>query len=373
MARRAIEAAAEALPEADRLADYPHPRQTQTLYGHSAACRELASAIDSGEMHHAWLFTGKPGIGKATLAYKAAACALAHKNERLPNLNIRPDTVAEHQVRQLSHPGLLVIRRNYDLKTKRFPTAITVDEVRKLRTFLSYRHAPDQWRVVIIDSGDELNLNAANALLKSLEEPPPKTVFFLIATDTGKLLPTIRSRCRLLTLMPLADEHLLSAAQAAHMAVQKNTEDKQEAPPWQDLLTAAGGSPRRLLALVSGAGSEIAHSVERIYSSLGNIDTDFQHDLADRLAGSQAQQDYDLFLTLLLEKLAHLIKSAVLKPTENQSSLSEAGPIRYEKISNWAELWEALHREAREVKALNLDRAAFLLDIFMRLEHAARN
>ena len=372
MARRAVEAEVEALPEADRLGDYPHPRQTSILYGHDDARARLAAAIDSGDMHHAWLLTGLEGIGKATLAYKAASYALASADERLPNLNISQDTVAGRQVSQLSHPGLLVIRRNYDIKTKRFPTAITIDEVRKLRAFLNHRHVLGQWRVIIIDSGDELNINAANALLKSLEEPPRQTLFFLIATDAGKLLPTVRSRCRLLHLMPLDNDHLLAAAQTAYACVNgKNA--KETPPPWHDLQSAAGGSPRRLLALASAGGREIAHSVERIYGALGKADIDFQHSLADRLASTQALPDYELFITLFLEKLAQLIKSTALQPVAADGGFSQAGPVRPEKLASWAELWETLHREAREVKTLNLDRAAFLLDIFMRLERETRN
>src|SRR4029077_2872691 len=145
------------------------------------------------------------GIGKATLAYRFACSALASPHERASGgetLDVADDTRAARQVRALSHPGLLLLRRPYDEKAKRFASAIPVDEVRRLRSFLSHRATDDGWRVVIVDDAKELNVNAANALLKSLEEPPQRTIFLLIAPAPGKLLPTIRSRCRMLPLNP---------------------------------------------------------------------------------------------------------------------------------------------------------------------------
>ncbi len=142
MARAPASQDIEAPPEIDRLGEFPHPRDTATLYGHASAETELAAGIASGRMHHAWLLAGPSGIGKATLAYRAAINALAAPFERDPfggTLAIDPATGAARQVRAQSHPGLLVVRRNYNLKDKRFPTQISVDEVRRLRAFLGHR------------------------------------------------------------------------------------------------------------------------------------------------------------------------------------------------------------------------------------------
>src|SRR5690606_8652601 len=140
--------------------------------------RQLRDAFASGRMHHGWLITGLEGIGKATLAYRFARYVLANPVERAADtLDVPPDTRAARQVLALSHPGLLVIRRAWDPKTKRFPATIPVDEVRRLKAFLGRTAADDAWRVVIVDRAEELNVSAANALLKSLEEPPPRTVF----------------------------------------------------------------------------------------------------------------------------------------------------------------------------------------------------
>ncbi|HWK33029.1 MAG TPA: DNA polymerase III subunit delta', partial [Hyphomicrobium sp.] len=223
MARAPAAAEIEALPEADRLAEFPHPRETEQLFGHSGVEATLAGALASGRVHHAWLLSGPRGIGKATLAYRFARAALAEPAERDPSgasLSIAPETTAARQVRALSHPGLLLIRRPYDVKAKRFATSIPVDEVRRLRSFLSHRAAGDGWRVVIVDEANELNVNAANALLKSLEEPPERTVFLLVSSAPGQLVPTIRSRCRALALSPLGAKDLHAATAQALKAAE---------------------------------------------------------------------------------------------------------------------------------------------------------
>ena len=213
----------EALPEADRLEGFPHPRETRTLIGHEAVERELSEAFAGGRMHHAWLIVGPEGVGKATLAYRLARHVLARPDERDPagqSLEIAPETAAARQIRALSHPGLLVLRRPYDVRSKRIAASIPVDVVRRLKSFLGLTAAEGTWRVVIVDAADELNINAANALLKSLEEPPTRALFLLVASEPSRLLPTIRSRCRRLDLAPLTGEALRKATDAALSAVE---------------------------------------------------------------------------------------------------------------------------------------------------------
>jgi DNA polymerase-3 subunit delta' len=233
MARRAAAAAeTEALPEIDRLEGFPHPRETVTLYGHDAAERELAAAFAGGRVHHAWMLSGPAGIGKATLAYRVARYALAAPEERTAvgdRLAIRESSIVASQVRALSHPGLAVVRRAYNLRNKRFPATIPVDEVRELKTFLGRTADEGTWRVVIVDSADELNLNAANALLKALEEPPRRTLFLLVVAQPQRLLRTIRSRCRTLEMSPLGPEDLRRAATAALAAGRNRLADTRSA------------------------------------------------------------------------------------------------------------------------------------------------
>ncbi len=174
-------------------------------------------------------------------------------------------TSAARQVRALSHPGLLVIRRPYDEKAKRFATGIPVDEVRRLRSFLAHRAVADGWRVVIVDEANELNVNAANALLKSLEEPPARTVFLLVSSAPGRLVPTIRSRCRTLTLQPLDAEALRAATTQALGASETLAPGAAE---WAPLERLAEGSVGHLLGLLGSGGIELQERVAKLLALL---------------------------------------------------------------------------------------------------------
>ncbi len=157
MARAPALIEAEAIPEADRLDGFPHPRETRILLGHETAEAELAVTFARGRMHHAWLLAGPAGIGKATLAYRFAAHALASPMERDPSARslVVPETsAARRQVIAMAHPGLLVIRRAYDAKAKRIPATIPVDEVRRLRAFVNHTADMGHWRVVLVDQAD---------------------------------------------------------------------------------------------------------------------------------------------------------------------------------------------------------------------------
>src|SRR5262249_9762931 len=158
-------------------------------------------ALRSGRLHHAWLIVGPEGVGKATLAYRLAREVLSIGREGRSGA----DASVFGRVAGLSHPNLLLLRRSYNDRTKRYSQWIGVDEVRRLRNFLGNTAGGQGWRVVVVDRADELNQNAANALLKALEEPPAKTVFFLVATAEGRIPVTIRSRCRTMRVDGLAE------------------------------------------------------------------------------------------------------------------------------------------------------------------------
>ncbi|MEZ5773695.1 MAG: DNA polymerase III subunit delta' [Hyphomicrobiaceae bacterium] len=278
-------AAEEALPEIDRLEGFPHPRETRQLVGQQAAEQALAQASATGRMHHAWLLTGPEGIGKATLAYRFARFALQGGGggglfgEPPATLDAPIDSPAAALVRGLAHPGLMVVRRAYDLKRKRFPASIPIDEVRRLKPFLSLTAEAGEARVVIVDRADELNVNAANALLKSLEEPPPATTFLLISSEPGRLLVTIRSRCRRLELHPLCDADLGRAIAAPWRR------PASQCPSRRGTLLAgiARGSPRRALALVSGSGLKLYERLLAIFEALPALDQGAILKLADEV------------------------------------------------------------------------------------------
>jgi DNA polymerase III subunit delta' len=322
-------------------------------------------------MHHGWLIAGPQGIGKATLAYRFARAALADPAERTPStLAIAEDTRAARQVRALSHPGLLVIRRPWDEKAKRFAQSIPVDEVRKLRAFLSHSAARGAWRVVIVDDANELNVNAANALLKSLEEPPPRTVFLLIASAPGRLLPTIRSRCRTLTLQPLADEALRAAATQALAAVEK---DAPGAADWPKLERLAEGSVGRLLGLWQAGGLELYERIATLTAGLPRVDWRVVHALSDELQPAAAQPRFELFFELLLAMLARLIRAQSAGEGGRDEQELARRLIGEERLASFAGLWERIGRNKAETLALNLDRKALVLETVGALAAAAQD
>lgn len=371
MARTPAAQEIEVAPEADRLEGFPHPRETKALFGHGDAERALLQAFAAQRLHHAWLICGREGIGKATLAYAFARFLLARADERDKSgacFAVPETSAAARQVRALSHPGLLVLRRPWDHRAKRHAAFIPVDEVRRLRGFLGHTANEGVWRVIIVDTVDEFNANAANALLKSLEEPPSRAVFLLLTAEPGRLLPTIRSRCRLLELSPLSAPDLRQAAAAA-LAIGDAPQPEASIP--DRLISLAGGSVRRLLVLSHGDGLKLHERIERTLASLPNVDWSAAHTLADELANPASEQRFEIFFDLLLAALARAIRAGTKGQGEGaQGSLVQivcaTGPVR------WAELWEAIVADKADVIALNLDRRAFVLGTLSRLAAAAR-
>ncbi|WP_083567000.1 DNA polymerase III subunit delta' [Hyphomicrobium sp. CS1GBMeth3] len=374
MARAPAVQEIEELPEADRLDGFPHPRATHNLYGHEEAERALREAFASGRMHHGWLIAGPEGIGKATLAYRLARHILADPSERAVNtLDVAPEARAARQVLALSHPGLLVIRRAWDTKTKRFPSTIPVDEVRRLKAFLGRTAGDNAWRVVVVDRAEELNVNAANALLKSLEEPPPRTIFLLVTSAPGRLLVTIRSRVRTLDLAPLGDEALRRAVTQAYAESGDEVAGGAPVPSdWERLAHLAEGSVRRLLSLHAAKGLALHDRISAILNGLPTVDWGAVHALGDELSGQAADQRYELFFELLTGAIAHLVAAEARgegQPSDVAVAARLIGPAR---LATWAGLWERVAADKAETAALNLDRKALILDVFSRLEAASR-
>ena len=196
------------------------------------------------------------------------------------------------KVAALSHPNLLVIRRAWNEKSKRYAQMIGVDEVRRLRAFLGTTAGEGSWRVVIVDRADELNQNAANALLKALEEPPPRTLFLLISSAEGRLPVTIRSRARTLRVSALGKEDLTEAVRAAL------DRDGQEvdAKTLATALALSEGSVRRALELVSSEGIELYAEIAAALAALPEIDGARLHRNVERLAGMAETERLELYL-----------------------------------------------------------------------------
>lgn len=372
----ALAAETELLPEPDKLDGFPSPRQTERLYGQSTAEQGFLDAFNSGRLHHAWIVTGPAGIGKATLAYRIARFLFAGSSERDMfggSLDIDPATTAARLVANLAHPELLVLRRPYDFKSKKLKSEITVDEVRRLRSFLSMG-AGEGWRVVIVDPVDELNANAANALLKSLEEPPKRTVFLLMSSAPDRLLPTIRSRCRTLACATLADDALRKAvAQALNAADDASAGAAlPSGEEWQTLSRLSEGSVRRFLLLHTAKGLDLHRKIVSAISLLPRIDWLPIHTLSDELASAAAEAKFELFFELLLGLLARLIHGAATGEGDPAELQLAARLIPADQLAAWAQLWETTVAEKASTEIYNLDRKTLILLTFQRLVQTSR-
>src|ERR1700742_1546875 len=248
----------------------PHPRETNDLFGHHEAETALLGAYRSGRIPHAWLIGGAQGIGKATLAYRMARFVLSHGNpgsddvSRAETLQVDPsDPVARH-VAAGAHGGLLTLERTLNDKGV-MRTVITVDETRETISFFGSTAAVEGWRVCIVDTVDELNANAANALLKVLEEPPRQSLFLLVSHAPARVLPTIQSRCRKLPLRPLASGDVIhAAAEAAQLPV--------DDPALAEAAAAAEGSVARMLTLLGGDALKLHQRTAALLDALPRVD-----------------------------------------------------------------------------------------------------
>ena len=333
-----------------------HPRETTALSGHREAELALLNAYRSGRIPHAWLIGGAQGIGKATLAYRMARFVLAHRDalaadvQRAETLWVDPsDPVARH-VAGGAHGGLLTLERSLNDKGV-MRTVITVDETRETISFFGSTAAVEGWRVCIVDTVDELNPNAANALLKVLEEPPRQSLFLLVSHAPARVLPTIQSRCRKLALRPLAAADVIqAAAQAANIAI--------DDPALAEAAEAADGSVARALTLLGGDAIKLHQRTAALLATLPQVDPRELHALGDALGGSDR-----VALAAFIDSIDRWV-SARLRADDANANLP--------RLARLAEVWEKINRAARDTEAYNLERKPLVFSVFGLLAEAAR-
>ncbi len=181
------------------------PVPNADLIGHETAEATMLRAFAARRMPHAWLLTGPNGIGKATLAFRFARWILAGPNRNAANLNLAADDPVLRMIDSGGHPDLRVLAREINEKTGKLRSEIAVSQARAAVDFLRLTPALGGWRVVIVDAADDLSTEAANALLKAIEEPPPRALFLIVAHAISRVIPTVRSRCQRLLLNPVPD------------------------------------------------------------------------------------------------------------------------------------------------------------------------
>jgi DNA polymerase III subunit delta' len=333
-----------------------HPRETTALSGHREAELALLSAYRSGRIPHAWLIGGAQGIGKATLAYRMARFVLAHRDpltaelQHAETLWVDPsDPVARH-VAAGAHGGLLTLERSLNDKgVKR--TVITVDETRETISFFGSTAAVEGWRVCIVDTVDELNPNAANALLKILEEPPRQSLFLLVSHAPARVLPTIQSRCRKLPLRALAvDDVIRAAAQAASKAI--------DDPALVEAAEAAEGSVARALTLLGGDALRLHQRTAALLATLPRVDPRELHALGEALGGSDR-----VALATFIDSVDRWVSERLRADDANANA-------NLPRLARLAEVWEKINRTARDTADYNLERKPLVFSVFGLLAEA---
>jgi len=352
----------------------PEPRENPMLLGHETAEAALLQAYGSGRLPHAWLISGPRGIGKATLAYRFARFLLAEK-EGPALFAPTPSSLAlpaEHpifrRVASGGHADLLVVERSLDPRRKKLRSEIVVDDTRAIASFLRLTPAEGSWRVVVVDGADLMNRNAANALLKILEEPPKRAALLLVSDNPGRLLPTIRSRCRILALKPLAE----ATVQAALERFRPDLGSDDRAI----LVRLAEGSIGRALDLAAGDGLALYRSLVALLERLPELDGAALHALADRLQRGEGEEGFRLVAELLPGWLARMVALAAGGAAEAGALPGEALAMRRlaarRGLDQWVEVWEKLTHLFAQADSVALDRKQVVLNAFFALEDAAR-
>jgi DNA polymerase-3 subunit delta' len=371
----------------------PEPCENPELIGQEAAEAVLLQAAGEGRLAHAWLLAGPRGIGKATLACRFARHLLAQgeaadqelglfgaseppQDGIAADMSLAPDHPVFRRVAAGGHPDFKVLEPGVNEKTGRPRTEITVDQVRKATDFLRLTAAEGGWRIVLVDSADALNANAANALLKILEEPSRHSLLLLVSHAPGRLLATVRSRCCHLALRPLAD----AAVGELLRRGQPDLDDAEAAT----LARLAEGSIGRALELADVGGLELYGELVALLAGLAGgdgaaargLDSERLHGFADKLARGSDLGAFRAGRDLFLWWLARAVRARTLGRVPELVTDAE-GPVlgnlaKRGSLAEWLALWDKVSHLLARVESANLDRKQALLAAFLELEALAR-
>lgn len=354
------------------------PAWTERLIGHAAAERDFLQAFASGRLPHAWLISGLQGAGKATFAYRIARFLLARPAggddgglfgaaapAALTTLDMQAQQRVFRQVAGRGHPDFRLLERTPHPKTGRMRTEIVIEDVRTIIDFLHLKPAVSAWRVVIVDSADDLNRSSANALLKILEEPSSNIALLLLSHAPQALLPTIRSRCRKLVLQPLPRD--LAADELAARFPDIAAADRAL------VVETSGGSLGQAIRMIEQGGVGLLREIGALLASWPRLDAGLLHRLGDKLGGRDQEAQFDLAIELLGWWFARMARiSATGDRPETalfDGELALIGRMQAAaSLDRWLALWEKVSRLFDRVRAVNLDRKQAWVAGFLAIE-----
>jgi DNA polymerase-3 subunit delta' len=332
----------------------PPPRMTDALFGHAGAEAALLAAYRSGRVPHAFLLLGQKGIGKATLAYRMARFVLAHPDPAAPevaaapSLAVDPDHPVARRMAAQAQGDLLVLERTANEKGA-LRQQIAVDDVRRTVSFFGATAGQGGWRIAIVDAVDELNRFGANALLKVLEEPPERAILLLVCHSAARVLPTLRSRCCVITMRPLAQADVAKALAAA-------IDEPVDDPDIAAAAAAADGSVARALAFLDEDALQLRQRALDQLERLPALDANALHALGDALAGMDPQP-----LAAFVDTVNAWLAQRLDRDTGGLG-----------RLARLAEASQRINQSARDAAEYNLERKPLVFNVFGLLAEATR-
>ena len=358
------------VPAPDEVPGAPHPRNTHSLFGHESAEGTFLEAWRAGRIHHAWLIHGPRGVGKATLAYRIARFIFSGNGRDADSLEVPGDHPAAKRIGKECEERLFVLRRKLNPDTRRtartrYYTVIRVDDVRALRTFFQRTPISGGWRIAIVDTADEMNESANNALLKILEEPPERSLILLPSHAPRRLPATILSRCRRLRLGTLAGLAFASAVRGADASIQKSA--------MRILELESEGAPGEALRIHALGGVDLRREIDNLLADLPALDRRRLAAFTNSIGAADGKDRRVLATDMLERALADLARTAAGadRPVSDLSRRLQhlAGNPAQARV--WATAASGLRTVIEDAGSVNISPSATFLTMLASVETAA--
>ena len=339
-----------------------HPKYSTKLIGHAYAIKAFEMAWNTKLMHHAWLISGPEGIGKATFAYHASNFILGSK-EKARRLNEIKETKTSSLIKSSAHPDLFVAEQNTNNHEYLSKKIISIGNIREINVFLSKTPTISDWRVAIIDSINNLSLNGVNSILKILEEPPQKTVIFLISHNKYEISKTLISRCRKLYFSMLSQTDTLEIIKAKHSDYDEKELD--------DLSKISNGTPGFAINIIINEGLRLYKIILEIFLSSPNLNWEDIHNLCSKLSAEKLNLVANLLRTfvyrIIIYKLFKNDKREKIKLILNERKVF-IHVLNFLNHKNILELWQDMAENTGKTNKFNLDNKQLLINIFLQAD-----
>ena len=311
---------------------------TSDFIGNNNIAEFMLNSINTNKLHHAYLLSGVKGLGKATFAYRCAKYILSDSIEK--DMNIGNSVKASKLIESESHPDFMVLKK--DIENEK--SLIEIDQVRDCINFFNHTPILGGYKICIIDSLDEMNINSTNALLKILEEPPSNSLFFIISHNRDAILPTIKSRCLNLQFKKFSNDEIESFL--------KTKISIDELYDLSEIIDLSNGSIGRALELMNEDSQEINLKIRKLFNEYSDEDL---YELENFLRSSNK---LDMFFELSIVKIDKLIREFSLKGHKYEN----------EKIDKFFHIREKIQKIYYEGKKYNNLNNHIILDLILLIK-----